>query len=216
MRERMRELVVAENSYDALRIALRFLNQKLFEFHEDIGDEDLEPLSNVRTEVAPVLKVFMPYADNVWYKMDGSNVFIKVRFYDGHGNIRFAHIYLGQNDNLDLTLSRRGKIFSLTYEEWQRGCPGLFQYRRDGIEREKTAYLDNLIRRTITKIIQEINQYNLSQGRRDIENQLKDLFEDLFFELGLSDENDKCPLSSRALKTNLGIGRRSLARVPSI
>ncbi|MDD5130115.1 MAG: phosphoglycerate kinase [Candidatus Omnitrophica bacterium] len=178
--------------FNLLKLRLREINERLFESSRIIGDEKLEVLTSYHGKVPVAIKAFMPYAGDIQYKIDGDNVFLKVKFRDESGQVRFAHIYLGQNDNIDLTLGKGGKIFSQTYENWQKENPGIFRYKYDDMEKEKRVAWSNFKRLPLTQMIKRINQYNLDHGSRDIQDQLKDLFLQLFTALNL-----ECTLSSK-------------------
>ncbi|MCX5694401.1 MAG: ROK family protein, partial [Candidatus Omnitrophica bacterium] len=171
--------------FNLLKLKLREINEKFFESSRIIGDEKLEVLTSYHGKAPVVIKAFMPYAKNIQYKIDGDNIFLKIKFRDDDGQIKFAHIYLGQSDNIDLTLGRGGKIFSQTYETWQKDNPGIFQYKYDDMKKERNNAWGNLIRLPLTQMIKKINQYNLNYGSRDIEAQLKGLFKQLFDSLGV-------------------------------
>ncbi|MFA6358365.1 MAG: HEAT repeat domain-containing protein [Candidatus Omnitrophota bacterium] len=201
MRHRAQALLEGEHfRFEILEYRLRAINKKLFESYRIIGDEKLELLSSFSGEVPAALKAFMPYAENVQYKIEGDNIFLKVKFIDDSKRIKFAYLYLGLNDNLDLTLGKSGKMFSLTYENWQKSNPGLFQYQYEDMEKEKRIAWSNLKRLPLTQMIEKINQHNLNHASRGVKGQLKDLFEQLFAGLRI-----EAPLSS---KTWLSLERR--------
>jgi len=201
VREKARELREEYRlSVNILKARLHSMNKTFFESGWITADEELWPLSHFKGRIPVALRPFMPYAGDIRYRIDGGNIFLKVRFRDEEGRIKYAHLYLGQEDNLDLTLGRGGKIFSLTYEKWQKENPGFFQYRYAEMAKERREEWGRLIRLPLTQLIGRINRYNLAFGRREIKQQLEGLFRDLFTELGLG--------VSLSQKTWLGLERQ--------
>ncbi|MFA5150798.1 MAG: LOG family protein, partial [Candidatus Omnitrophota bacterium] len=190
-RAKMEELVFQKGKLNWLKminakILVHSLKNNLLEDREIAGEEELQPLTDAFIP-------FMPYAQDIWHKSEGDNIFFRVKFKDKDGKLKYAYLYLGQEDDLEGVLSKGGKIFNWTYAQWQQRKPDIFYYQYGGTEKERKDYgWKNLVRMPVTKMIKEMNAYNLRTGRRDIENTLTNLFKDLFRELGLEESLLSC------------------------
>ncbi|MBC8358242.1 MAG: methyltransferase domain-containing protein, partial [Candidatus Aminicenantes bacterium] len=169
-----------------LEFRLEQIRKEFLAFKKSIVEEGLFPLTDFtkRKSIPRVVIPFLPFAGKIWYKIEGENIFLKASLSHKNGNIEYAYLYFGLSDNLDLRLGSRGKLFGLTLDKWQRHNPGIFSYAA-GKEKERNHYWGYLKRQEITKLIKEIDNYNLSQGRRPVAKHLRGLFEKLFIELNL-------------------------------
>ena len=143
------------------------------------GEQGVLPLAGfeaVRRHRA--LKPFMPYAEHIGYQIvEEGKVFLIVRLPEG----RFAYIYLGLDDNLDLILGRRGRLFGMTLGKWQEAVPSAFDYSYEGEAQERNLFWDHLIHITISKLTKEITGPEEDKGRLD------DLFARFFGALGIDE-----------------------------
>lgn len=188
MREAVRKLAVKkadgsinyEQTSSFLKMRLRHINNQFLEMQNVGNRPKLRPLTDFKARVPESLKPFMPYAKSIDYELDGDCIFLRVRLNNSRDNPRFAYIYIGLNDKWDSVLGKRGKVYGLTYDKWQAKSPGIFQYRHDGIEKDRRIYWGRLIRLPITKLINKLYD-DSSQDR------LRGLFISLFNELGVKD-----------------------------
>ncbi|MBL7130250.1 MAG: M48 family metalloprotease, partial [Candidatus Omnitrophica bacterium] len=193
MQNRMKKLAFKNNKLRSLlmpfiRIIINNLRKSFTESKYIIGEEELRPLTALENEreIPRALIPFMPYARNIYYKTDDdNNIFLKVKFRAKDGKIKYAHLCFGQKDDLDSVLGSRGRLFDLTYKDWQKNNPAIFHYEYDGIEKERGYCKSRLIRLKLTKMIKQIKNYNLSRKGEDIEERFRNLFSQFFEELNI-------------------------------
>jgi hypothetical protein len=177
-----------------LKSWLKDINNHFFEIQNIRGKSQFRPLTDFKATAPASLRPFMQYAKNIDYELDGDCVFLRIRLTNDQGNAQFAYVYIGLNDNWDSVLGRRGTIYGLTYDKWQVKNPGIFQYRHDGVKKDRGLYWSRLIRLPITKLINEMYD-DPGRGER-----LKKLFINLFNELGIKNNlSDKTWLSVRRI-----------------
>ncbi len=177
-----------------LKSWLKDINNHFFEIQNIRGKSQFRPLTDFKATAPASLRPFMQYAKNIDYELDGDCVFLRIRLTNDQGNAQFAYVYIGLNDNWDSVLGRRGTIYGLTYDKWQAKNPGIFQYRHDGVKKDRGLYWSRLIRLPITKLINEMYD-DPGRGER-----LKQLFINLFNELGIKNNlSDKTWLSVRRI-----------------
>lgn len=177
-----------------LKSWLKDINNHFFEIQNIRGKSQFRPLTDFKATAPASLRPFMQYAKNIDYELDGDCVFLRIRLTNDQGNAQFTYVYIGLNDNWDSVLGRRGTIYGLTYDKWQAKNPGIFQYRHDGVKKDRGLYWSRLIRLPITKLINEMYD-DPGRGER-----LKQLFINLFNELGIKNNlSDKTWLSVRRI-----------------
>ena len=163
-----------------LRPWLKSINRQFFELQNIRNGSQFKPLTDFNKKIPVSLKPFMPYAEDIKYELDNDCIFLRIKLDNKQGQIKFAYLYIGLNDNWDAVLGKRGKIYNLTYHKWQQESADIFQYRHDGIEKERGLYWNYIIRLPITKLISKLYDKS-SQGN------LKKLCLNLFSELGFKD-----------------------------
>ncbi|HBG60449.1 MAG TPA: hypothetical protein DDX37_01200, partial [Candidatus Omnitrophica bacterium] len=183
-----------------LRIHIRMVEKAFSDSKEMTGPEDLKPLTSLQgtRSIPSALVPFMPYAEAISFKEVEGMIFLKIRI-TGEGNKeRYVHVLLAPKDNIEATLGRGGHLFGLTYDGWRKqlnqhysdnrfedeNSDGVFSFPREGIIKERKAFYNMIIREPLTRLINRINEFNLRHSSRDISEELKNKFKDLFKLMG--------------------------------